>query len=158
MCYGYHLFPHSNLSNASDLSHWNQASLPFPGLAECGADSLAPFISLPARYSVLYPPYLSYICLRCVICMGLRDDIKKKIILNGHCLLSSDPPSPSRLNGQGGPKTTFNAYYRIKFKLILIMKILISVMKLVINLMMVMKMTKKQLVSKKIPLLGTITW
>jgi len=28
------------------------ASLPFPGLAECGADSLAPFISLPARHEL----------------------------------------------------------------------------------------------------------
>ena len=33
---------------------------------------------------------------------ALRDDHqKKKIILNGHCPLSSDPPP--RLNGQGGP-------------------------------------------------------
>ena len=61
-------------------------------------------------------------------------------------------PTP-RLNEQGGPspafsgrqKRHFNVYYRIKFKLILIMKMMISVMKIVIILMsMVMKMTKKQ--------------
>jgi len=28
------------------------ASLPFPGLAECGPDSLAPFVSLPARHEL----------------------------------------------------------------------------------------------------------
>ena len=59
------------------------------------------------------------------------------------CLSTLDP------NGQSGPlsgrqKWHFNAYYRIKFKLILIMKMMISVMKIVILLMiMVMKMTKK---------------
>ena len=97
----------------------------------------------------------------------LRDDIhKKKIILNGHCPLSPDPPPP-RLNGQGGPfsgrqKRHFSAYYRIKLKSILIIKMIISVMKIVIFLMiMVMKMTKNRqipcLLSQNIPLLGTIT-
>ena len=56
---------------------------------------------------------------------------------------------PPRLNEQGGPffgpqKRRFSAYYRIKFKLILIMKMMISVMKLAIILMIkVMKITKK---------------
>ena len=96
----------------------------------------------------------------------IRDDIYKKIIiLNGHCPLSSDPPP--RLNGQGGPfsgrqKRHFSAYYRIKLKSILIIKMIISVMKIVIFLMiMVMKMTKNRqipcLLSQNIPLLGTIT-
>ena len=45
----------------------------------------------------------------------------------------------------GRQKRRFSAYYRIKFKLILIMKMMISVMKMVIILMnMEMKMTKKQ--------------
>ena len=68
--------------------------------------------------------------------MLVRDDIhKKKICLNGHCPLSSDPPPPPRLNGQGGPfsgrqKRHFSAYYRIKLKSILIIKMIISVMKI----------------------------
>ena len=58
---------------------------------------------------------------------------QKKIISNGHCPLSSDPPP--RLNGQGGPfsgrqKRHFSAYYRIKLKSILIIKMIISVMKI----------------------------
>jgi len=91
----------------------------------------------------------------------IRDDIHKKlIILNGHCPLSSDPPPP-RLNGQGGPfsgrqERHFSAYYGINFKLILIMKMMISVMKIVIILMiMVMKMTK----NRQIPWpFSQITW
>ena len=76
-------------------------------------------------------------------------------------------PLPPRLNGQGGPfsgrqKRHFSAYYRIKLKSILIIKMMISVMKIVIFLMiMVMKMTKNRqipcLLSQNIPLLGTIT-
>ena len=76
-------------------------------------------------------------------------------------------PPPPRLNGQGGPfsgrqKRHFSAYYRIKLKSILIIKMMISVMKIVIFLMiMVMKMTKNRqipcLLSQNIPLLGTIT-
>ena len=67
----------------------------------------------------------------------------------------------------GGPfssrqKRHFSAYYRIKLKSILIIKMIISVMKIVIFLMiMVMKMTKNRqipcLLSQNIPLLGTIT-
>ena len=63
--------------------------------------------------------------------------------------LSSHPPLPPRQNGQGGPfsgrqKRHFSAYYRIKSKLILIMKIIIFVMKIeIIWMIMVMKMTKK---------------
>ena len=46
-------------------------------------------------------------------------------------------PPPPCLNGQGGPfsgrqKRHFSAYYRIKLKLILIIKMIISVMKIVI--------------------------
>ena len=76
-------------------------------------------------------------------------------------------PPPPRLNRQGGPfsgrqKRHFSAYYRIKLKSILIIKMIISVMKIVIFLMiMVMKMTKNRqipcLLSQNIPLLGTIT-
>ena len=40
------------------LKPLKQANLPFPGLAECGADSLAPFISLPARSSIYIPPLI----------------------------------------------------------------------------------------------------
>ena len=97
----------------------------------------------------------------------LRDNIQKKIILNGDCPLSPGPPPP-RLNGQGGPfsgrqKRHFSAYYRIKLKSILIIKMIISVMKIVIFLMiMVMKMTKNRqipcLLSQNIPLLGINTW
>ena len=88
------------------------------------------------------------------------------IILNGHCPLSSDPPLA--LTGKvvlfsGHQKQNFSAYYRIKFKLILITKIMISVMKIVIILMItVTKMTKNRqipwLLSQNIPPLGTNTW
>ena len=77
------------------------------------------------------------------------------------CLSTLDP------NGQSGPlsgrqKWHFNAYYRIKLKLILMIKMMISVMKIVLFLtIMVMKMTKNRqipcLLSQNIPLLGTIT-
>ena len=61
-------------------------------------------------------------------CKGTTS-LKKKIISNGHCPLSSDSP-PSRLNGQVGPfsgrqKRHFSTYYRIKLKLILIIKMMI---------------------------------
>ena len=96
----------------------------------------------------------------------LRDDIQKKNYFKW-ALPVKLPPPPPRLNGQGGPfsgrqKRHFSAYYRIKLKSILIIKMMISVMKIVIFLMiMVMKMTKNRqipcLLSQNIPLLGTIT-
>ena len=78
----------------------------------------------------------------------VRDDIHKNINYFKRALPVKLRPPP-RLNGQGGPfsgrqKRHLSAYYRIKFKLILIIKMVISVMKIVIILMiMVMKMTKK---------------
>ena len=96
---------------------------------------------------------------------SVRDDIQKKNYFKWALPVKLRPPP--RLNGQGGPfsgrqKRHFSAYYRIKLKSILIIKMIISVMKIVIFLMiMVMKMTKNRqipcLLSQNIPLLGTIT-
>ena len=98
----------------------------------------------------------------------LRDDIQKKKNYFKWALPVNLSPPPPRLNGQGGPfsgrqKRHFSAYYRIKLKLILIIKMINSVMKIIIFLMiMVMKITKNRQItcpfSQNIPLLGTITW
>ena len=80
--------------------------------------------------------------------MILRDDIQRKKHYFKWALPVKLRPPP-RLNEEGGPffgpqKRRFSAYYRIKFKLILIMKMMISVMKLAMILMIkVMKITKK---------------
>ena len=55
------------------------------------------------------------------ITIQVREGVQmEKTFLNGHCPYRSYPPPPGRGNGQRGPffrpsKTTFSAYYRIKF-------------------------------------------
>ena len=66
----------------------------------------------------------------------LRDDIQKKTNYFKWALPVKLSPPPPHLNGQGGPfsgrqKRHFSAYYRIKLKSILIIKMIISVMKIV---------------------------
>ena len=82
----------------------------------------------------------------CCLCKGRH--LQKKIYFRQALPVKSEPPPC--LNGQGDPfsgrqRHYFNAYYRIKFKLILVMKMMISVIKIVIILMItVTEMTKKQ--------------
>ena len=68
-----------------------------------------------------------------ILAKNIRDGIPwRKNILNGHCPLSSDPrpPPPKRARWSffRPPKRHYSAYCRIKFKLILIMQMMISVM------------------------------